>query len=73
LLDPEAPAAAKKKRGQQPGRPAPKRRDDSHLPTREETVDVPEATKVCACCGLPLESAGYGDDHDQIEIETVIY
>jgi len=73
LLDPAAPVAPKKKRGQQPGRPAPRRRDYSHLPTREETVDAPEAAKVCACCGLPLESAGYGDDHEQIEIETVIY
>jgi hypothetical protein len=43
LLDPAAPVAPKKKRGQQPGRPAPRRRDYSHLPTREETVDAPEA------------------------------
>jgi transposase len=34
---------------------------------------VPEAAKVCACCGLALASVGYSDDHDQIEIETVIY
>lgn len=73
LLDPDAPATPKNKRGQQPGRAAPRRRDYSHLPTREETVDVPEAAKVCACCGLALASVGYGDDHDQIEIETVVY
>ena len=73
LLDPDAPAKPENKRGQQPGRPAPQRRDYSHLPVREEAVDLPEAAKVCACCGLPLESIGHGDDHEQIEIETVIY
>jgi len=47
-------AAPKKKRGQQPNRPAPKRRDYSHLPTRDELINVPEDDKVCACCGKPL-------------------
>ena len=77
LVDPEATPdpskKGKKKRGQQTGRPAPKRRDYSHLPVREEVVDVSEDAKVCACCGLPLESIGHSDDHQQIEIETVVY
>ena len=59
LVDPNAPVLPKKKRGQQPGRPAPKRRDYSHLPVREEVLDVPEESKVCGCCGLPMESIGH--------------
>ena len=73
LVDPNTPVAPKKKRGQQPGRPAPKRRDYSHLPVREEVIDVPEESKVCGCCGLPMESIGHSDEHEQIEIETIIY
>ena len=72
LVDPNAPVLPKKKRGQQPGRPAPKRRDYSHLPVREEVLDVPDESKVCGCCGLPMESIGHSDEHEQIEIETII-
>ena len=42
LDDPQDQATPKKKRGQQPGRPAPKRRDYSHLPAREEQIDLPD-------------------------------
>ena len=73
LVDPKAPVLPPKKRGQQPGRPAPQRRDYSHLPVREEVVDLPDEAKVCACCGLPLENIGHSDDHEQIEIETTVY
>ena len=45
LDDPQQQAAPKKKRGQQPGRPAPKRRDYSHLPAREEQIDCPTRPK----------------------------
>jgi len=64
---------SKKKRGRQRGSPAPKRRDDSHLPARTQEVDVPDDAKVCACCGLPLEGLGQHEDSEQIEIETVTY
>jgi transposase len=73
LTDPNEPAAPKKKRGQQPSRPAPKRRDYSHLPVREELIDVSEEAKVCACCGKPLTDLGCGEDGEQIEIETTVY
>ena len=73
LVDPENPTAPKNKRGQQPGRPAPKRRDYSHLPVRQETVDLPEDALVCACCGKPFEDLGHNDDSEQIEIETTVY
>jgi transposase len=73
LVDPENPTGPKNKRGQQPGRPAPKRRDYSHLPVRQETVDLPEDARVCACCGKPFEDLGHNDDSAQIEIETTVY
>ena len=47
-------AADKKKRGQQPDRPGPARRDYSHLPLRESFVDVPPDECVCGRCGKPL-------------------
>ena len=71
LDDPKEQTAPKKKRGRQPGSPAPKRRDYSHLPARIQEVDVPDDAKVCACCGLPLEGLGQHEDSEQIEIETV--
>jgi transposase len=73
LDDTQPTKTPKNKRGQQPGRPAPQRRDYSHLPVREETLDVPAEVKVCACCGKPLADLGQTDDGDQIEIETVVY
>jgi transposase len=73
LADPQQPAAAKKKRGQQPGRPAPKRRDYSHLPAREHLLDLTEDARVCACCGEPLADLGQSDPCEQIEIETILY
>jgi transposase len=71
LDDPQEQAAPKKKRGQQPGRPAPKRRDYSHLPAREEQIDLPPDAKVCSCCGKPLEALGQSDASEQIE--TIVY
>src|SRR3982751_3413711 len=41
-------------RGQQPGNPGPKRRDYSHLPVREQFIELPPEQCVCPCCGLPL-------------------
>jgi len=73
LIDPQAPVALKNRRGQQPSKPAPRRRDYSQLPVREQAVDVAEQEKLCPCCGLSLESIGCGDDHQQIEIQTVVY
>ena len=60
LNDPREQATPKK-RGQQPGRPAPKRRDYSHLPAREEQADLSEDAKVCARCGDPLADHGQSD------------
>ena len=70
LDDPTEQISPKKKRGRQPGSPAPKRRDYSHLPARILEVDIPDDAKVCACCGLPLEGQGQHEDSEQIEIKT---
>lgn len=73
LSDPLQPIAPKKKRGQQSGRPAPKRRDYSHLPDRTQIVDIDEKEKLCDCCGKTLADLGFKDDSEQLEIETVVY
>ena len=73
LDDPRQGATPKKKRGQQPGRPAPKRRDYSHLSAREELIDMAEDAKVCDRCGKPLADLGQTDAVEQLEIETVVY
>jgi len=55
LHDPlEEAEKPKRKRGQQPGRPGPKRRDYSHLETREEIKELPAEERVCAHCGKRL-------------------
>ena len=73
LDGPPDPAKPKKKRGQQPGRRAPRRRDNSHLPVREDPIDLPEEDKVCDCCGKPFDDLGWRDQSEQIEIETIVY
>ena len=73
LSDPRELASLKKKRGQQPGRPSPQRRDYSHLPARETQIDLSEEAKVCAGCGKPLAELGTSNDSEQIEIETTVF
>src|SRR6516164_2981419 len=60
-------------RGQQPGNPGPKRRDYSHLPVREEFIELPPEQSVCPCCGLPLLPLSDTEDAEQIEIEVSAY
>jgi transposase len=62
-----------RKRGQQPGNAAPKRRDYSHLPVREKVLELPAEQCVCPDCGRPLVSHGYTDDSEEIEIEVGAY
>jgi transposase len=63
----------KRNRGQQPGNPGPKRRDYSHLPAREQFVELPSERCVCPCCGLPLLRLSDTEDSEQIEIEVSAY
>jgi transposase len=74
LDDPQADSQkTRRSRGQQPGNPGPKRRDYSHLPVREEFVELPCQRCVCPCCGLPLLRLSDTEDSEQIEIEVSAY
>ena len=71
-LDDPADAKPKRPRGRQPGQPAPRRRDYSHLPVREQFLDLPEADQVCPSCGQPLKACG-SEDSEQLEIESIVF
>src|SRR5947207_15142540 len=71
LADP-ADAKPKRPRGRQPGQPAPQRRDYSHLPAREQFIDLPAAEQICPDCGLPLKACGT-EDSEQLEIEITVF
>src|SRR5437667_6540658 len=71
-LDDPADDTPKRQRGRQPGQPAPRRRDYSHLPAREQFIDLPEAEPICPDCGLPLKACG-SEDSEQLEIEIIVY
>lgn len=60
----------KKPRGQQKGSKGHGRRDNSHLPIKEETWDLQEDEKSCPCCALPFEEFPGTEDSEQIEIEV---
>ena len=62
-----------RKRGQQPGNAGSKRRDYSHLPVREQVLELPPERCVCPDCGQPFVSHGYTDDSEEIEIEVRAY
>jgi transposase len=64
----EGPGARKRKRGQQPDCPIPKRRDQGHLPKNVEIYDLPESDKYCHTCGLPLKEMS--DTEDSLVLET---
>ena len=71
-LEDPADAKSKRPRGRQPGQPAPERRDYSHLPTREQFLDLPEAEQTCPHCGQSLNACG-SEDSEQLEIEITVY
>jgi transposase len=70
--DDPADTKPKRRRGRQPGQPAPRRRDYSHLPAREQVIDLPEAEQVCPNCGRPLKACG-SEDSEQLDIEIIVY
>jgi transposase len=71
-LDDPTQTKPKRQRGRQPGQRAPQRRDYSHLPAREQFLDLPEAQQSCPHCGLPLKACGT-EDSEQLEIEIIVY
>ena len=57
------------RRGQQQGKPGPKRRDFSHLEERIEVIDLSESDKCCKNCGSAFSDTGMTSDSKQLEIE----
>jgi transposase len=57
-------------RGQQRGRPGPQRRDYSHLPVVEETLDVPTDQQQCPQCGQAFAPFPGTDDSTVLEVEV---
>jgi hypothetical protein len=49
---------ATRRRGQQPGRPGPARRNHEHLPTVEETCELPGDQRCCPQCRQPSAATG---------------
>jgi transposase len=71
LEDPADPKP-ERPRGRQPDQPAPRRRDYSHLPSREQIIDLPETEQHCPVCGLPLKACG-SEDSEQLDIDITVY
>lgn len=71
-LEDPADAKPKRPRGRQPGQPAPRRRDYSHLPSREQFMDLPETDRVCPDCGQPVKACGT-EDSEQLEIDITVF
>lgn len=69
--DKQDDGARKRKRGQQSDRPIPKRRDQTHLPEKEEIYDLEESEKYCSTCGLPLKEMPDTEDSEVLETQEV--
>jgi transposase len=63
----------RRRRGQQPGRPGPRRRDYSHLPTVIEDHEIPGAASCCQRCGRPFAPVRGTEDSTLLEIEVQAY
>jgi transposase len=70
---PSPPPTPPRPRGQQPGRPGPKRRTYDHLPTVEETIALPADQQQCPDCGLPFAPFPGTDDSTVLEVEVRAY
>lgn len=65
-----SPASPKRVRGQQPGKPRPKRRDHSALPAVEEVLDLPADQRCCSACGLAFAPFPGTEDSEILEIDV---
>lgn len=70
--EPEEEGSAIRKRGQQKDRPAPKRRDYTHLPVQEEVHELSPERRRCSQCGEVMTPSD-SEDSEQIEIEVKAY
>jgi len=60
----------RRRRGQQPGHPGPRRRDYSHLPAVIEEHEIPGAQCGCQRCGRPFAPVRGTEDSTILEIEV---
>ncbi|HEY2428249.1 MAG TPA: IS66 family transposase, partial [Acidimicrobiales bacterium] len=65
---PRAPSP--RPRGQQRGRPGPRRRDYAHLPAIEQTLELPPEQRRCSECGQPFDCFPGTDDATILEVEV---
>src|SRR5262245_18827371 len=65
-----APPTPRRRRGQQPGRPGPRRRDHSHLPVVLEDQEIPGDRCYCRRCGRPFAPVSGTEDSTILEIEV---
>lgn len=61
---------ARRRRGQQPGRPGPRRRDYAHLPAVVEEREIPGAQCRCRACGRPFAPVSGTEDSTILEVEV---
>jgi transposase len=59
-----------RRRGQQPGRQGPRRRDYSHLPALIEDQEIPGAACCCQRCGRPFAPVRGTEDSTILEVEV---
>ena len=67
---PTSPPQPPRPRGQRRGRPGPQRRDYTHLPVVEETLDVPTDQQHCPQCGQAFAPFPTTDDSTVLEVEV---
>src|SRR5262249_56454890 len=64
---------APRRRGQQPGRPGPRRRAYAHLPAVIEDQELPGAQCCCRRCGRPFAPVSGTEDSTILEVEVRAY
>ena len=67
---PQADPLTRQRRGQQPGRPGPKRRDHSHLPAVPEDHVLPAEQCLCPQCGQPFADFPGTEDSVILEVDV---
>jgi len=71
-LEGEEEESPRRKKGQQPERPGPKRRDYAHLPAEEELRELPADQRACPKCGQALTPID-AEESELIEIDVRAY
>lgn len=69
----EATSTAPRRRGQQAGRPGPRRRAYAELAVRSEIIELSPAERCCPQCGQAYRERTETEDAEQIEIEVQAY